>query len=340
MRTFRKFAGVVVAALALVSLTACDSVQADAGRVASALESLPSVVSAAAEGNGMQLNRDAQSLVSVVVEPAAPLDDVQALAAAWFRASGELPDTALAIAMPATEIDADHTLQIARSSYTEQDLSAVVGGWYSLTENYSLVTREVQSVTTPGDPYGVTTIVAADATTPSQLADVVAQLAELGEDPGMTWWLQSVADVDSATMSITAFSRNELPNDDVVSLLVGFDDAYERAEVIGGMNLEVATNYDGVYQVAANINADSLRDAAEADTVGLLETSDAWVVVRSVASVIQPEARVDVTFSLLGYPAFAELDTTDCSKQTYVQYAALGPAVWAAWPGATDLPCN
>ena len=339
MRTFRNIAGVIVAALALASLAACDSVQADAGRVAAALESLPSVVSATGDGNGMQLNRDAQSVVSVVVEPRAPLDDVQAVVTAWFRASGDLPGTALAIAMPATEIDGDHTLQIARSAYGEHDLAAVVGGWYSLTESYARVTREVQSAATPGDPYGVTTIVAADAATPSQLADAVAQLAELGDDPGMTWWLQSTGDVDSAATSVTAFSRNELPNDEMVSLLVGFDDAYARAEGVGGMNLEVATNYDGVYQVKANINADSMRGVPEADVAGQLEASDAWEVVRSVASAVGPDARIDVAFSVLGYPAFAELDTTDCSKQNYAQYAELGPAVWNTWPGATDLPC-
>jgi hypothetical protein len=288
----------------------------------------------------MQLNRDAHSVVAVVVEPQAPLDDVQAMVAAWFRASGELPGTALAIGMPATEIDGDHALQIARSSYGERDLAAVVSSWYSLTENYARVAREVQSVAAPGDPYGVTTIVAADATTPSRLADVVAQLAELGADPGMTWWLQSTGDADSAASSITAFSRNELPDDEVLSLLRGFDDAYSRAEVVGGMNLEVATNYDGVYQVKANVNADSLRGVPEADVAAQLETSDVWEVVRSMGSAVGPDARVDVTFSVLRYPAFAELDTTDCSKQTFAQYAELGAAVWNTWSGATDLPCT
>jgi hypothetical protein len=333
VRTFRKIAGVMAAALTLVSLAACDSVQADAGKVASSLTSLPSVESAAGDGNGMQLNRDAKSLVSVVVSPGAPLTDIETLVSEWYSASGELPSTALVIAMPATEVDGDHVLQIARSSYAEQDLPAVVDGWYSLTESYSLVTREVQSVANAGDPYGVTTIVAADATSPSQIADVAAELAELGDDPGMTWWLHSAVDDDAATMSITAFSRNELPDEHVVSLLVGFDDAYARAEVIGGMNLEVASNYDGVYQVRANINADSLREVAEADLGAQLETSDAWVVVRSMASVVDPAASVDITFSVLGYDAFAELDTVDCSKQTYAQYALLGPAVYAEWPG-------
>lgn len=334
MRTFPKIAAVLAATLTLAGLAACDSVQADAGKVAEQLTSLPSVVSATGDGNGMQLNRDAQSVVSVMLNDAAPLTDIEALVTEWYGASGELPSTALVIAMPATEVDGDHVLQIARSSYAEQDLPAVVDGWYSLTDSYSLVTREVQSVANAGDPYGVTTIVASDATSPSQIADVVAELAELGDDPGMTWWLHSAVDDDSATMSITAFSRNQLPDEEVVSLLVGFDDAYARAEVIGGMNLEVATNYDGVYQVRANINADSLREVPEADVPAALETSDAWVVVGSMASVVDPAASVDITFSVLGYDAFAELDTADCSKQTYAQYALLGPAVYAEWPGS------
>lgn len=338
MGTIRKIALAVAAALTLIRLAACDSVKSDAGKVATALASLPSVVSASATGNGMQLNRDARSLVAVEVEPTASLSEIEAVVTAWYRASGQLPKTVLAITMPATEVEGDNGFQISRSGYAEQELPAAVGKWYSLTELYSRVTTELHSAKAPGAPYGVTTIVASGASTPSGVAGLVTDLRELGDDPGMTWWLHSVAGVDTAASSVTAFSRNELPDDEMVALLTGFDDAFAGAEAIGGMNLEVATNYDGVYQVRANINPDSLRDVPEADVVGQLETSDAWPVIRSVASTIDSDSSVNVTFSVLGYRAFAELDTTDGAKQTYVQYAALGPVIWNEWAGSSATP--
>ena len=339
MRGLRSVAAAIAATFVVVGLAACHSTREDSAKVAAGLQSMPSVVATSSAGNGTQININAASSVAVDIEPGSPLADVEAIAAAWYRASGALPNTILAIRMPAA-IGGDNAFQIARDGYAEADLPALVSRWYDLTGTYARTTLEISGPMRDGAPYGTTTIVADADPTPAGIADVVTRLRELGDDPGMTWWLQTVPDLDTATTSVLSFSRNMLPRDDQIALLASMGGAFVEAEAVGGLNIEVSTRQGGGFDVYADITAESLRPLPETDVIPALLESDAWPIVRSVSSVIAVDQNVDVEFSVLHHDPFAALDTTDCTRQHFLPYEVLGPVVWAEWPGSAGVTCD
>jgi len=305
-----------------VGLTGCDSTESDANAVAQQLADLPSVVGVSGSGQGMSLNTDANSEVLVEVLPAASIDQLQAIATAWYDASAELPKTSLRIAMPsATDVDSE--LVFARDALAATDLPPRVEAWFALAGTYE------RASSVYADTAGMSYVVTA-AATPAGLAGIVEHLRESGVDASMSWWFYSTEIGDSSRFtdgqSFTSFSRNHLPTSDLLSLAAGFESAYTVAADLGGMDLDVSENNDGVtYTATVNLNSSGASDLAT------LPDSESWAVVHEVGAAVDPSLGIYVTYYALGGEAFAELDTADCDTKDYVSYELVGPALWQDW---------